>query len=343
MGLLDRLAFWRRKPKNNNQKRLTNGSNNTPKKNNSPSNTAPKKNNRPNNRNKNTRPTNNKRNNAKNNNKQAINNVNTNNNRVWKHPKNTQAPFKVNSRILKKIFEDHDEKYLYYALRLARMAYSSSNSNYVKSTFENAQVVHRMEDDKSDLRGIIVNMPNYSVIILRGTKNKNEIKANLNIRAYQGSHRGINKHANQIMELIDVDLRKKIYITGHSLGGALGVAIGNRLASRADIHVVTFSMPMVVEDRGINAYHAYNGPDLLSVLSMIRRLVPKKLVPYIQKRSGETSHDWSMQFTADDMREYITDVYSSMKNPFKAIQKLFNFFHSNYRLPYKGGTRLFKI
>ena len=100
-----------------------------------------------------------------------------------------------------------------------------------------------------------VELDDCYVIVFRGSENKFDFFNDIASRSVDFN--GTNIHAGFLDQLsaeafprLDFDFKKKIYLTGHSLGGALATIFADKLATyqfaiyqHADIELITFAAP----------------------------------------------------------------------------------------------------
>jgi predicted lipase len=91
---------------------------------------------------------------------------------------------------------------------------------------------------------------NVNIIAFRGTNDLKSLSYSFDLRNHENRlHSGYNKYAqsckDQLLDL-DIDFRKKTYITGHSLGSLASVLVANDLDIEANI--VLFGSPRLATD-----------------------------------------------------------------------------------------------
>jgi triacylglycerol lipase len=105
--------------------------------------------------------------------------------------------------------------------------------------------------------GYVVSVEDACVIAFRGTDDVGDWIANLDRRAvrtphgevHRGFHDSYQRLKSQITSIIESEQPEQLWITGHSLGGALAVVCAYDLAANEDKEInglVTFGQPMVV-------------------------------------------------------------------------------------------------
>lgn len=106
--------------------------------------------------------------------------------------------------------------------------------------------------------GYFLKVEDQAVIVFRGTDDFNDWLANLDTEvaktgsglAHGGFYSSYMGLAPQVYELLDENKTKRVWITGHSLGGALAVVCGFDLADQGDVAIdglITFGQPMVAK------------------------------------------------------------------------------------------------
>jgi len=116
----------------------------------------------------------------------------------------------------------------------------------------------------SSMIGYVLDLDDTAVVVLRGTDDSPDWISNLSFlpnRADHGTiHKGFDDGYNdlkpQVEQLLDRCNARRVWITGHSLGGALAVVSAYELLKddRYEIAgVLTFGQPMVV-DSGVRSY-----------------------------------------------------------------------------------------
>lgn len=108
--------------------------------------------------------------------------------------------------------------------------------------------------------GYFLQVEDQAVIVFRGTDDLDDWLANLDTKiadtgsglAHRGFYSSYQGLAPQVGELIRQSEVKRVWITGHSLGGALAVMCGFDLADRASVDIdglITFGQPMVAKQQ----------------------------------------------------------------------------------------------
>ncbi|MEZ5943442.1 MAG: lipase family protein [Planctomycetaceae bacterium] len=114
----------------------------------------------------------------------------------------------------------------------------------------------RLISDKS-MVGYLVFRGENCVIVFRGTDDKKDWLANLNVQAtqtedgevHQGFHTAYQGLRSQIVTILEEEQPNRIWITGHSLGGALALLCANDLLKDPNRNIaglVTMGQPSVV-------------------------------------------------------------------------------------------------
>lgn len=108
--------------------------------------------------------------------------------------------------------------------------------------------------------GYIVSLEDASVVVFRGTDDKSDWIANLDRRAVDTAHGPIHRGFHdayqglrkQITDILNQENPKHLWVTGHSLGGALSVVCAYDLIENDALPVnglVTFGQPMVARSQ----------------------------------------------------------------------------------------------
>ncbi len=146
---------------------------------------------------------------------------------------------------------------------LAKVSYSS-DANTIKSVMgEDAQVIKTDALEKAKLRVIVSNtVPDNpgQYIAIRGTSNFKNVILDASFskrtsRRFQVNlHAGFKKSAEWVFDAVapELDKSKPVYITGHSLGGAIAAILDGylRTAGFTVKRVVTFGQPRVTDKFG---------------------------------------------------------------------------------------------
>ncbi len=133
--------------------------------------------------------------------------------------------------------------------RLCRLVYDDEND--IRSELERANVgaVDFFKDDEYDIFGCIAAWPDHLVVAFRGTANLRNWLLNLRIQphplheysdrvsVHTGFHTAFTTVEKQVLRVLDrhmQDKRRKIYLTGHSLGGAIATIATAYFSNRKD-------------------------------------------------------------------------------------------------------------
>ena len=120
--------------------------------------------------------------------------------------------------------------------------------------------------------GYIVTTNDVTYIVLRGTDvdQEEEVRANLRMAQvpYDGllCHRGYVEITNDLLPTIDAALGPdptNVFITGHSLGAAVGMLVAQRLALTHDVVVYNFGSPRVCNCADIAGFTLFNIQNML--------------------------------------------------------------------------------
>lgn len=137
---------------------------------------------------------------------------------------------------------------------------------------------------EGSMAGYFLKIEDQAVIVFRGTDDLNDWLANLDTDiaktgsglAHRGFYSSYQDLASQVYTLLNKTEVKRVWITGHSLGGALAVMCGLDLADRDDVAIdglITFGQPMVAK------------PDLAK---RIEELLPGRYVHYVNQKDVVT-------------------------------------------------------
>lgn len=189
--------------------------------------------------------------------------------------------------------------------------------------------------DKNGSQAMIVSNENFYVLAFRGTEvySMQDIKADLNAKTVVcesggNVHKGFDEafaqlHAD-IQDYLDDDIqdKKPLFITGHSLGGALATIATKKLSFKHGIAgCYTFGSPRVGDEEWMSdiktpIYRLVNSADPVTMLPLGADTInltswAVKFIPYVGKRiSSYLQSNFSGYYHAGYMR-YITDVDNS--------------------------------
>lgn len=205
-----------------------------------------------------------------------------------------------------------------YNIKIAeRLSYFSdlaytpkSNINYELTEYS---IIH-LEDKGTDTQGFIAINDKELFIVFRGTTNLKDWKSNLDTRLTQDMsrlnlryHRGFSEAYNSISEqvnaIVNINLDKDVYITGHSLGGALANICAVELSLHKDVcleGLYTFGSPRV--------YDSLSAAYLNSILKEIhfRFVNNNDIVPHVPPEISDFSH-WGRLMYFRDSGELLVD------------------------------------
>ena len=140
-------------------------------------------------------------------------------------------------------------------IELVEMA-NYCNQSYSRATTENKLYeIAGASDNKDEFSYHVKQDQGVTILIFRGTKStRNILVTDLDFRTYNDSglgvklHRGFREAAVYILDDIDKNykLEQVVYLTGHSMGGAVAQIIGLWLDKRGhDVQIYTFGSPKV--------------------------------------------------------------------------------------------------
>jgi triacylglycerol lipase len=137
------------------------------------------------------------------------------------------------------------------ASRIAYLPPFKAEPEFIKLGFESVETM----SDGSTV-GYVVAVDDVAVVVFRGTDDPGDWLANFDRSvaktpdgpAFRGFYAALSGLSPQVSELISKSEAKSVWITGHSLGGALAVLCAYELARDGDVEVsglMTFGQPMV--------------------------------------------------------------------------------------------------
>ena len=129
-------------------------------------------------------------------------------------------------------------------------------ANYCNESYNSASNSNRYEIRKDEFSYEVKQDQGITILVFRGTKNaKNALITDLDFRVFKDNglggvflHRGFRDAAMYILKDIDENykLEQIVYLTGHSMGGAVAQIIGLWLDQRGhDVQIYTFGSPKV--------------------------------------------------------------------------------------------------
>jgi len=122
-------------------------------------------------------------------------------------------------------------------------------AEYCNEVYENGE---ELEDDQFSYN--LIRSGGITILIFRGTANAKNVLTDIDIRFIKDDgldlylHKGFMDAATSVMQDIDQNytLDKTVYLTGHSLGGAMAQIVGMWLNKRgSNVQIFTFGSPKV--------------------------------------------------------------------------------------------------
>jgi|AntAceMinimDraft_18_1070375.scaffolds.fasta_scaffold07527_6 hypothetical protein len=137
------------------------------------------------------------------------------------------------------------EKIKKYSATMAKLAYSDNN-NYIANELVKYGIVFLKSFVFGETEGYIATCEDGQVIVLRGSDKKNDWGTNFDCTlietdlgwVHEGFYNEINEHYKEYLDLIE-DI--KIFVIGHSSGGAKSIILGKMLKIRKDINAPFFA------------------------------------------------------------------------------------------------------
>ena len=200
--------------------------------------------------------------------------------------------------------------------------------------------------DSDGTQAILVSADEFIVLAFRGTEamSVKDIKSDLKAKMVEFETQGkIHSGFKEAYEKVEIDVQEKIssideckekplFITGHSLGGALATVAAKKLNHSAGIAACyTFGSPRVGDDKWIAAmktpvYRLVNAADCVTMMPPNTTIITSlcwvvKRIPYI----GETIRSWLAKYGGylhcGDMR-YLTNCKSGAS--YQDVELLFS-------------------
>ena len=218
-----------------------------------------------------------------------------------------------------------------YSLENAAVLADFSHLAYFKPAFVENQLkqwgytsFQWIEGKKTDTQGFLAEKGNYQMISFRGTESIKDIITDVWFRktnAYGGKgkvHSGFEDAVNEIWESLvkALDKRKNIYISGHSLGGALAQLMAHRLAinNYKVLGVYTFGSPRVGNLKFKNEYDAFlAGKTFLHINNRdIVATVPPEQLGFINLGNMESQFDDIHNITVKNTKGSIINAYEEL-------------------------------
>ena len=174
--------------------------------------------------------------------------------------------------------------------------------------------------EKGDARGMVLefdaidDQPKIFVVAFRGTKTKKDVLADITaVKADSGKHYGFDGHLNKISEMLISQLNKHenvpVYITGHSLGGAMSTLMMEKLLSLGfsseNLFMYTFGQPRA----GTKEFQLKFDAEFKNAYIVQRHLDPVPLVPTFSGHVvGGYVHSGSLRFL-DSAGQLYNDIH----------------------------------
>jgi len=128
---------------------------------------------------------------------------------------------------------------------LACLAFDSYGENVTSMN----HTTKKIKDEKTDTDCFVLTNKNEQIVVFRGTQKTSikDIKTDLKFKAKNGIHEGFSIAYNSIESELNciLDINKKTFFTGHSLGGALAILAYVQLSQIKYKTCVTFGSPRV--------------------------------------------------------------------------------------------------
>lgn len=195
--------------------------------------------------------------------------------------------------------------YLTNSLVLAHLsdaAYSNSpeaSSAFKKTVFESAAAFSHA---KTETQGFVTGNDSHVVLAFRGSQEPKDWLTNLNFKVVRATKGVVHEGFNRAVDAVFSDVVKKIkkavtgsqtlWVTGHSLGGALATLAAQRLIeSGIKVHfVATFGQPRVGDGAYAQAFkpnlHRFvNNKDIVPTVPP--RVIPISFPPRFYSHTGE--------------------------------------------------------
>jgi len=187
--------------------------------------------------------------------------------------------------------------------------------------------------EKNDARGMLLekeetkDMPRVYVIAFRGTKTKKDILTDLSANKRGGgtTHAGFQTHVNRISDAIiqemDPNATWPIYVTGHSLGGAMSTLMMKKLHTvgyaKEQLHMYTFGQPRA----GTNIFQTEFDSLFKNAYIIQRNLDPVPLVPtFSGMLVGGYVHSGSLRFL-DSAGQLYNDLHYQYEDINRAMME----------------------
>jgi hypothetical protein len=194
--------------------------------------------------------------------------------------------------------------------------------------------------ERSEIIIIGLRLKNTLFIVIRGTHKLNDWLVNLRIRkisirqdkymrVHSGFHKAVSECYDELIEKLHQYNSRNVYITGHSLGGAMAVILLNKL-DVDNIYVrpyikscYTFGMPRLANsyamERFISPFHFYNLNDIVPTLPPkwlgyqncnLEYLLKDESFSEIHNRKGISIVKLIKIISSSGMKEHFISLYS---------------------------------
>jgi len=168
------------------------------------------------------------------------------------------------------------------------------------------------KDDIDSVRYYRIENDSIAVLVFRGTSNTDNFITDMNgideefLNLGVHVHRGFYSIAKKVDKKVTLDKKKKIYLVGHSLGGAIALLYAATLKEQNyDVNVYTFGMPPAADQKFVTRYKNIPHERYFHVFDP---------VPMLHTPSLSTiTKQLNLKAFFSDSRS-ISDLFSSIKN-----------------------------